>query len=58
MSKRYVVSHGFTPVRLDPSRCRVMLARYPCPYRREDHDPALPPERVDAFGYVRREETP
>lgn len=54
---RYATSHGFTPHVNNPfsdgTYCRVMLARYVCPYGREEHDPAKPPEDVDAFGYRR-----
>lgn len=55
-----MIGHGFTPwtspfdLGLWEPRCRVMLARYPCPYGREEHDPDLPPEDLDAFGYRRR----
>lgn len=35
----------------------VLLARYPCPYSRDEHDPALPPEDVD-FSGRRRSHTP
>ena len=50
------VRHGFTPGRTpfaDGTRCVVMLARYPCPYGPDEHDPALPPVDVDAFGRKR-----
>ena len=48
----YATGHGFTPQGKfgNPDRCRVLLARYTCPYRREEHDPALPPEDVDFSG--------
>lgn len=49
----YPTRHGFTPSEGpfgDPDRCVVMLARYPCPYRRDEHDPILPPVDVDTFG--------
>lgn len=47
------VRHGFTPGRFTPDSCQVMLARYPCPYSREQHGD-LPPEDIDVFGYIRR----
>ena len=47
------VRHGFTPGRFAPDSCQVMLARYPCPYSREQHGD-LPPEDIDVFGYIRR----
>ena len=53
----YATDHGFTPGRFSPDRCRVILARYPCPYGQEQHDPDLPPVDVDAFGYRRRATT-
>lgn len=34
-------------------QARVLLARYPCPYPREEHDPSLPPEDVDFSGRPR-----
>ena len=43
------VRHGFTPGRFAPDSCQVMLARYPCPYSREQHGD-LPPEDIDVFG--------
>ena len=48
----YATGHGFTPQGKfgNPDRCRVLLARYTCPYHREEHDPALPPEDVDFSG--------
>lgn len=52
----YPAGHGWTP-HTGPfatgDACRVMLARYPCNYTREQHDPALPPVDVDVFGYRR-----
>ena len=48
------LEHGFTPGRFNPDACRVQLARYPCPWPREDHDERLAPEDVDAFGRIRR----
>jgi len=57
MGDSYATSHGFTPS-ASPfgggKHCVVMLARYVCPYGRDEHDPAKPPEDVDAFGYHRR----
>lgn len=53
MSRPYAASHGFTPGRFG-AHCRVMLARFPCPFGRSEHDPAKPPEDVDAFGRRRR----
>ena len=51
-------THGFTPgkSRFSASKdeCQVMLARYRCPYSKEEHDPKLPPEDVNAFGYIRK----
>lgn len=49
-----MIDHSFSPGKFSPDTCRVMLARYPCPYGRDEHDPDLPPEDVDAFGYLRR----
>lgn len=57
----YATSHGFTPSMgpfSDGKHCKVMLARYPCPYGRDEHDPALPPEDLDAFGYRRAPREP
>jgi hypothetical protein len=55
----YATSHGWTPHVNNPfsdgSYCRVMLARYACPYSKEEHDPALPPVDVDVFGYRRKD---
>ncbi len=48
---RYPAGHGWTPTgRFGPVRCKVLLARYSCPYPREEHDPNLPPEDVDFSG--------
>lgn len=50
------IRHGFTPGKspfADPNQCRVMLARYACPWPKEEHDPTKPPEDLDAFGYRR-----
>lgn len=47
------VDHGFTPGKFTPDACQVQLARYPCPYRRDEHDPDLPPEDIDVFGRIR-----
>lgn len=47
------IDHGFTPGKFTPDSCRVQLARRPCPWPREDHDPDLPPEDIDAFGRIR-----
>lgn len=47
------IRHGFTPGTgpfADPERCRFRLARRTCPWSRDEHDPDLPPEDVDAFG--------
>lgn len=30
-------THPFTPGRFNPDRCQVMLARYRCPYPKENH---------------------
>lgn len=50
-SPRYPAGHGWTPTgRFGPVRCKVLLARYSCPYPREEHDPNLPPEDVDFSG--------
>lgn len=49
-----MTDHGFTPGKFTPDACQVMLARYPCPYPRDEHDPDLPPEDIDCFGYCRR----
>lgn len=52
----YATSHGYTPSTTKfggVESCRVMLARYVCPYSREEHDPNLPPVDVDVFGYRR-----
>ena len=51
----YPAGHGWTDSRgpFSTGSCRVMRSRGPCFYRRDEHDPALPPERVDAFGYRR-----
>lgn len=55
---KYAPSHGFTPrvgnPFADPADCHVMLARYVCPYTKEQHDPSLPPVDIDVFGYRRR----
>lgn len=51
----YPAGHGWTPVgRFRQERCKVLLARYPCPYPREEHDPSLPPEDVDFSGRPRK----
>lgn len=50
---RPYISHGFTPSGSPFDKgegCAVMLARYPCPWPREAHDPNLPPVDVDCFG--------
>ena len=52
----YPAGHGWTPSTTPFSTgdaCRVMLARYACNYAREQHDPDLPPEGLDVFGYRR-----
>ena len=52
----YPAGHGWTPHTgpfSDGTACRLMLARYPCNYTREQHDPDLPPVDVDVFGYRR-----
>jgi hypothetical protein len=53
----YPAGHGWTPSSgpfgTGVDTCRVMLARYVCPYAQEEHDPALPPVDVDVFGYRR-----
>lgn len=48
------IDHGFTPGNFSPDTCQVMLARYPCPYPKQDHDPRLPPEDINSFGYRRK----
>lgn len=62
----FPAGHGYTPS-TSPFRdlsvgevpegeekgCRVMLARYPCNWTRSEHDPELPPEDLDIFGYRR-----
>lgn len=50
----YATGHGFTPGRFSPDHCQVQLARYPCPYTREEHDPGLKAEDLDVFGRRRR----
>lgn len=53
---RHPAGHGYTPATgpfATGDGCRVMLARYPCNYTREQHDPDLPPEELDVFGYRR-----
>ncbi len=54
------IKHGFTPGSSNnpfaDDHCMVLLARYPCPWPREEHDPALPPEDVDCFGRRRLRE--
>ena len=51
----YPAGHGWTPAgRFGPQRCKVLLARYPCPYPREEHDPTLPIEDVDFSGRRRK----
>lgn len=53
----FPAGHGYTPTTgpFAPGEgCRVMLARYPCNYRRDQHDPELPPEDLDVFGYRRQ----
>lgn len=53
--RTYAAGHGWTP-HTGPfavDACRVMLARYRCQSPKDQHDPALPPEDVDAFGYKR-----
>jgi hypothetical protein len=54
---KYAAGHGFTPGKFSGG-CRVMLARYPCNYTPEQHDPDLPPEDLDHFGYRRDRFTP
>lgn len=52
----YPAGHGYSPATgpfATGEGCRVMLARYPCNYSREQHDPSLPPEDLDVFGYRR-----
>lgn len=49
-----LAGHGFTPGRFAPEACRVMLARRPCPFGKEDHDLSLPAEDIDSFGRHRR----
>lgn len=52
----YPAGHGYTPATgpfATGDGCRVMLARYPCDYGRDQHDPDLPPEDLDVFGYRR-----
>lgn len=54
--RTYPADHGWTPHTgpfSDGSSCRVILARHPCDYSKDDHDPALPPEDLDVFGYRR-----
>lgn len=56
LRRRYPASHGYTPSTspfASGEGCRVMLARYPCNYRRDQHDPDLPPVDLDVFGYRR-----
>lgn len=52
-----LVGHGFTPGKFTPDSCQVMLARYPCPFTRNEH-PDRPPEDIDAFGYRNRPDRP
>lgn len=58
-TEAYPAGHGYTPATgpfADPDNdkaCRVMLARYPCNWTRAEHDPDLPPEDLDVFGYRR-----
>lgn len=51
----YPAGHGWTPGKFSGG-CRVLLARRPCDYSQEQHDPDLPPEDVDFSG--RRRSTP
>lgn len=46
------VRHRWTPG-LFGGGCQVQLARYPCPYSEDEHEPG-PPEDVDVFGRGRR----
>jgi hypothetical protein len=53
--RKYATNHHWTPgSTTNPfnkgDSCHVMLARYVCPYGKEEHPPG-PPERVDVFGY-------
>lgn len=50
MSDGYI-HHGWTPGKFG-GPCRVRLARGMCPWSREEHDPDLPPENVNAFGRI------
>lgn len=52
LATEYPAGHGFTPGRFGGG-CRVMLARYPCNWAEGEHDPSLPPEDIDHFGYHR-----
>jgi hypothetical protein len=53
-TRKYATDHHWTPYVSNPfskgDSCRVMLARYVCPYTKEEHPPG-PPERLDVFGY-------
>lgn len=52
----YPAGHGWTPSTSpfdNGEACRVMLARYPCNWSKDEHDPELPPVDVDVFGYRR-----
>lgn len=52
MAEPFAADHGFTPGKFS-GRCRVLLARYPCPYDEHQHDPDLPPEDIDVSGRLR-----
>jgi hypothetical protein len=56
--RQYATDHHWTPgSTTNPfnkgDSCHVMLARYVCPYTKEEHPPG-PPEQVDMFGYPQR----
>lgn len=48
------VDHGWTTGRFSPDHCQVMLARYQCPYPKQDHPADKPLEDIDHFGYKRK----